>query len=77
MGPMRGGFFFFPFFRSRKTGNSAGSDEDDYAVPVRHIKIVYGDGRVETRVEYVNEEAEKYRNSLWGRFMRKLGKLFD
>ena len=68
MGPMHRGFFFFPFFRGRKTGNSTGMN-DDHKAKTRTVTTTRGDGKVITSIEYVNEEFEKKQKSIFGRFL--------
>ena len=69
-GPRGPRFFFFPFFGGRKTGNTNGTTDDPYKANTRTVKYVRGDGVVETRIEYIDEEEERKKNSLWGRFKR-------
>lgn len=64
--------FFFPFSRGRKTGNANGKTDDPYKANTRTVKYTRSDGVVETRIEYVDEEEERKKNSLWGRFKRWL-----
>ena len=69
MGPMGrsalGPGFYGGLYAQKGTGPVV--EDDSYKVETRTVKYVRDDGTVETRIEYVNREYERWRHSLRGR----------
>ena len=79
MGPMGrsalGPGFYGGLYAQKGTGPVV--EDDSYKVETRTVKIIRDDGTVVEQIQYINEEYERYRKSLWGRVVLWFRRTFN